>query len=137
MLNPASTPQERLAASRKWAYELKALSPYDGLNQNENGKFSPLRELSLTYNVPASYSTKLGFSHMSITAAGRNLALWTPIRASIPRPTNTVEGARAPTSAASIRTSVKPLTRSALRCAPLSRSPCASASDPPLQGERQ
>jgi len=78
MLNPASTPQERLAASRKWAYELKALSPYDGLNQNENGKFLRFRELSLTYNVPASYSTKLGFSHMSITAAGRNLALWTP-----------------------------------------------------------
>jgi len=78
MLNPASMAQERLAASRTWAYELKALSPYDGLNQNENGKFLRFRELSLTYNVPASYASRFGFSHMSITAAGRNLALWTP-----------------------------------------------------------
>lgn len=78
MLNPASTPQERLAASRKWAYDLKALSPYDGLNQNENGKFLRFRELSVTYTVPASYANRMGFSHMSLTAAGRNLALWTP-----------------------------------------------------------
>jgi TonB-linked SusC/RagA family outer membrane protein len=78
MLNPASTPEQRLAASHAWAYDLKALSPYDGLNQNENGKFLRFRELSVTYNVPASYASRLGLSHMSVTAAGRNLALWTP-----------------------------------------------------------
>ena len=78
MMNPASTPEQRLEAAKTWAYELKALSPYDGLNQNENGKFLRFRELSLTYNVPAPYAGKLGLRYLSLTAAGRNLALWTP-----------------------------------------------------------
>ena len=78
MLNPASTPDQRLAAAKEWAYELKALSPYDGLNQNENGKFLRFRELSLTYNVPSRWIERLGFRYLTITAAGRNLALWTP-----------------------------------------------------------
>ena len=78
MMNPASTPEQRLEAAKTWAYELKALSPYDGLNQNENGKFLRFRELSLTYNVPARYAEKLGLRYLSLTAAGRNLALWTP-----------------------------------------------------------
>ena len=78
MVNPASTPDQRLAAAKEWAYELKALSPYDGLNQNENGKFLRFRELSLTYNVPSRWIERLGFRYLTITAAGRNLALWTP-----------------------------------------------------------
>ena len=79
MLNPASTPEQRLAAAKTWAYKLKALTPYDGLNQNENGKFLRFREVSLTYNVPAHWAQqKLGVRYLSLTAAGRNLALWTP-----------------------------------------------------------
>jgi hypothetical protein len=78
VMNPASTPEQRLAAAKMWAYKLKALSPYDGLNQNENGKFLRFRELSLTYNAPVQWAQKLGVRYLSLTAAGRNLALWTP-----------------------------------------------------------
>ena len=79
LLNPASTPEERLAAATKWAYELKGLSPYDGLNQNENGAFLRFREFSLTYNVPTEWTErKLGLRYVSLTFSGRNLALWTP-----------------------------------------------------------
>lgn len=79
LMNPASTPQQRLDAVKQWAYQFKALSPYDGLNQNENGKFLRFRELSLTYNVPTEWASRLlGARYLSVTAAGRNLALWTP-----------------------------------------------------------
>lgn len=79
IMNPASTPQQRLDAAKAWAYSLKALSPYDGLNQNENGKFLRFRELSLTYNVPERWAQQtLGARYLTITAAGRNLVLWTP-----------------------------------------------------------
>ena len=37
-----------------------------------------LRNVSLTYNIPASVSNKAKVSNASITAFGRNLALWTP-----------------------------------------------------------
>ncbi len=81
LLNPASTPAERLAAARTWAYELKALSPYDGLNQNQNGAFLRFRELSLTYNVPTRWAERhFGLRYLSLTFSARNLALWTPYR---------------------------------------------------------
>ena len=77
VLNPASTPEQRVAAAKEWL-SLRALTPYDGLNQNENGKFLRWRELSLTYNVPAEWaSRKLGLRYASLTASVRNLALWT------------------------------------------------------------
>ena len=78
LMNPASTPEQRLEAVRLWAYDLKALSPYDGMNQGENGKFLRFREVSVTYNVPSVTAGKFGFSHLSLTAAARNIALWTP-----------------------------------------------------------
>jgi TonB-linked SusC/RagA family outer membrane protein len=79
LMNPASTPQQRLDAVKQWAYQFKALSPYDGLNQNENGKFLRFRELSLTYNVPTEWAARImGARYLTVTAAGRNLALWTP-----------------------------------------------------------
>ena len=78
MLDPASTGEQRLAAAKTWAYDLKALTPYDGMNQNENGKFLRFRELSLTYNVPSRWAERLGLRYLSLTGAGRNLALWTP-----------------------------------------------------------
>lgn len=78
LLNPASRPEDRLAAARKWAYELKALSPYDGLNQNEKGDFLRWREVSLTYNVPIRWAEqKFGLRYLSLTMAARNLKLWT------------------------------------------------------------
>ncbi len=79
LMNPASTPDQRLAAIKHWAFLYKALSPYDGLNQNENGKFLRFRELSLTYTAPPAWASRvLGARYVSVTAAARNLALWTP-----------------------------------------------------------
>jgi TonB-linked SusC/RagA family outer membrane protein len=77
MLNPASTAQERVDAAKKWL-TLRALTPYDGLNQNENGKFLRWRELALTYNMPSSVNQRLGLRHVSLRASIRNLLLWTP-----------------------------------------------------------
>ncbi len=76
VLDPASTPQERVAAAKEWL-GLVALSPFDGLNQNENGKFLRFRELSLAYNLPSSASSKLGLRYVTLKASVRNLALWT------------------------------------------------------------
>jgi TonB-linked SusC/RagA family outer membrane protein len=77
LLNPASTAEQRLEAAKKWAYEYKALSPYDGLNQNKNGDFVRWREISVTYDTPASMASKLGMRDLSVTLSARNLALWT------------------------------------------------------------
>ncbi|CAN5870513.1 SusC/RagA family TonB-linked outer membrane protein [soil metagenome] len=77
ILNPASTPQERLDAALVYAYKLKALSPYDGLNQQFAGDFLRWRELSLTYLLPARIAAPFGASDMAVTFAARNFALWT------------------------------------------------------------
>ncbi|MEW5917125.1 MAG: SusC/RagA family TonB-linked outer membrane protein, partial [Gemmatimonadota bacterium] len=74
--NPSSTVDQRLAAAVAWT-KLKALSPYDGLNQGENGAFTRLRELSLTYTAPADMAARLGVKNLAVTASGRNLFLWT------------------------------------------------------------
>ena len=60
-----------------FAYKLKALSPYDGLNQQFAGDFLRWRELSLTYLLPARVAAPFGASDMAITFAARNFALWT------------------------------------------------------------
>jgi hypothetical protein len=39
--------------------------------------FTKLREVSLTYTLPNSLVSRLGISRLSVTAAGRNLAIWT------------------------------------------------------------
>jgi TonB-linked SusC/RagA family outer membrane protein len=78
MLNGASTAQDRRNAVKEWQH-LIALTPYDGLNQNENGKFLRWRELGLTYSVPTEWAArKLGLRYVSLKASVRNLALWTP-----------------------------------------------------------
>ncbi|MGQ0766602.1 MAG: SusC/RagA family TonB-linked outer membrane protein [Gemmatimonadota bacterium] len=74
--NPASTVDQRLQAAKDWL-ELKALSPYDGLNQGEDGSFVRLRELSLTYTAPASLAARVGAKDLAMTLSGRNLFLWT------------------------------------------------------------
>lgn len=77
MLNPASTAQQRLEAAKIYAYQLKALSPYDGLNQQYAADFLRWRELSLTYTAPVRWASWVGGSDLSITAAARNFKLWT------------------------------------------------------------
>ncbi|HEU4890757.1 MAG TPA: TonB-dependent receptor, partial [Vicinamibacterales bacterium] len=77
MLNPNSSAADRVAAAKVYAYDLKGLSPYDGLNQQFSGDFLRWRELSLTYNTPRSWAAKAGAADMSITFAARNFMLWT------------------------------------------------------------
>ena len=43
----------------------------------EDADFVKLRELSLTYDAPANWATRIGASSLSFTVAGRNLATWT------------------------------------------------------------
>ncbi len=77
MLNPASSAQDRLEAAKVYAYQLRGLSPYDGLNQQFSGDFLRWRELSLTYNSTGRLATLVGASEVAITFAARNFALWT------------------------------------------------------------
>lgn len=77
MLNPASTPEQRVAAAGTWAREIASLSPYDGLNEIENIYLVRWRELSLTYDIPSEYVSWLGVGNASVSFAGRNIALWT------------------------------------------------------------
>jgi outer membrane receptor protein involved in Fe transport len=74
--NPASTAEQRLAAAKQWL-TLKALSPYDGLNQNEDGSFVRLREIGVTYTAPPGLAAKLGAREAAFSLTGRNLAIWT------------------------------------------------------------
>ena len=77
LLDPSSTPAQRLEAADTWARELRALSPYDGLNEIFAADYIRWRELSVTYSLPGRLAERLGARSMAITAAGRNLALWT------------------------------------------------------------
>jgi TonB-linked SusC/RagA family outer membrane protein len=77
MLNPASTPEQRLDAGLIWARELKALTPFDGLNEVHRADFIRWRELSLTYTVPSALAGRVMARSMSVTLAGRNLGLIT------------------------------------------------------------
>jgi hypothetical protein len=77
LLNPASTPEQRLEASKTWVYKLASLTPYQGLNEVSDGDFLRFRELSITYNAPRNVAAKLGARSMAITLNGRNLRLWT------------------------------------------------------------
>ena len=77
MMNTASTAQQRVDAAKQWL-KLRALTPYDGLNQNENGRFLRWRELSLTYNLPGSWAERrFGLRHLSFNVAVRNVMMWT------------------------------------------------------------
>jgi TonB-linked SusC/RagA family outer membrane protein len=77
LLNPTSTAQQRLDAAMLWANKYKALSPYDGLNQNEPGDFMRWRELSLTFTSSPDFAARVGARDLSVTFSGRNLMLWT------------------------------------------------------------
>lgn len=43
----------------------------------EDASFTRLREVAVTYNAPQRLASKLGFSTLGLTFAGRNLAVWT------------------------------------------------------------
>ena len=75
--NPASTAEQRLDAARTWWNELKALSPYDGLNQQEDGSFLRLREIGVAWTAPAGIAAKLGARDATLQLTGRNLFLKT------------------------------------------------------------
>lgn len=75
--NPASTAAERLEAAKIWWSELKALSPYDGLNQQEDGSFLRLREVGVAWTAPAGLASKLGAREATFQLTGRNLFLKT------------------------------------------------------------
>jgi TonB-linked SusC/RagA family outer membrane protein len=75
--NPASTAAQRLEAAKIWWSKLKALSPYDGLNQNEDGSFIRLREVGVTYSAPTGLAAKLGAREATFSLTGRNLFLKT------------------------------------------------------------
>jgi TonB-dependent starch-binding outer membrane protein SusC len=77
LLNPASTTAERAAAAEKWATELAALSPYDGLNEIHDADWLRLREVSLTFRTPLAWAERVGASTLSLSASARNLAMWT------------------------------------------------------------
>ncbi len=75
--NPASTGAERADALLEFASLYKELTPYDGLNLGEKGDFIRWREIGVTYNAPASFAQKLGFSNLSVNLSGRNVVMWT------------------------------------------------------------
>jgi outer membrane receptor protein involved in Fe transport len=51
-------------------------SVYTGMY--ENGMFTRLREVAVSYQLPDRFATKIGASRATIVAAGRNLHVWTP-----------------------------------------------------------
>jgi hypothetical protein len=51
-------------------------SVYTGMY--ENGRFTRLRELSVSYVLPDRFTSKIRASRATFVAAGRNLHVWTP-----------------------------------------------------------
>lgn len=76
MLDPTSTPQERLAAAELYIFKYRRLLE-PGLHQHEPGDFTRLRELSITWLAPEGIAARLGARSFSVTASGRNLFTWT------------------------------------------------------------
>lgn len=77
LMNPASTPQQRLDAAKVWVNDLASLTPYQGLNEVSDGDFLRFRELSITWLAPRSVANRIGGRDLSLTMTGRNLLLWT------------------------------------------------------------
>ena len=76
LLNPASTPEQRVAAANLYVTKYRRLLE-PGLNQSQDGTFMRLRELAVTYDFSPTLASKLGARTLSITGSGRNLLLWT------------------------------------------------------------
>jgi TonB-linked SusC/RagA family outer membrane protein len=74
--NPASTPEERLDAVEDYVFKYRRLLE-PGLHQHQPGDFTRLREVSVTWLAPEGIAASIGARSLSITLAGRNLAIWT------------------------------------------------------------
>ncbi len=74
--NPASSPEQRLAAVEDYVFQYRRLLE-PGLHQHERGDFTRWRELALTYRASPELARRLRAGSMSVTLAGRNLWLWT------------------------------------------------------------
>ena len=92
LLNPASTPEQRLQAAKDWVYKAASLTPYQGLNEVSDGDFLRFRELQITYNAPRTIAGKVGARSMAFTLSGRNLALWTKYQGVDPEVSYTGQG---------------------------------------------
>jgi TonB-dependent starch-binding outer membrane protein SusC len=75
--DPTSTPAQRQAAAMRWATKYKALSPYDGLNQNEKGDFLRWREFGISYTAAPELARRLGVASATFSITGRNIKMWT------------------------------------------------------------
>lgn len=76
LLNPASTPEQRLAAAEKYVFEYRRLLE-PGLHQHQRGDFTRLREVAVTWTAPEALAARTGAKSLSVTLSGRNLAIWT------------------------------------------------------------
>lgn len=76
LANPASTPEQRLEAAQEWT-KFVSLSPWSGLNAIEEADYIRWRELSLSYTVPGGVVERMGLDRLTLSAAARNLNLWT------------------------------------------------------------
>jgi TonB-linked SusC/RagA family outer membrane protein len=74
---PQNSGEVRLQALETWLNEVLALAPFSGLNTVKPADFMRLREVSLTYRLPSRWIQDVGARRLSVTAAGRNLALFT------------------------------------------------------------
>ena len=83
LVNPASTPEQRLEAANTYIRRHRRLLE-PGLNEFEKGDFLRFNELSLTYTARPELAQRVGASSLAITLSGRNLALWTPYTGSDP-----------------------------------------------------
>ena len=73
LMNPQSTPEQRLEAARWFSENTMSLGNLNGMNSAQRADFIRWREMSLTYQVPGQIATRMGVDGLSITAAGRNL----------------------------------------------------------------
>ena len=75
LLNPASSPDERIAAANEWVREVEGLAPMSGLNGIKPADFVRFRELSLTYRVPSDFIAQWGLNTATISLGARNFGM--------------------------------------------------------------
>jgi len=75
---PRNSGEVRYEALQTWLNDVLALDPFSGLNTIERADFLRFRELRLTYKLPSDLVQSFGARQLSVTAAGRNLMLFTP-----------------------------------------------------------
>ena len=76
MLNPATSPEQRLDAAIAWAKEIEGLSPMSGMNGIYDASWVQWRELSLVYRIPTSIVERWGISTATLNLGVRNLRLF-------------------------------------------------------------